>query len=69
MDIQNITSTDTMNIQNVISTDSVTSSLIPVSPAADNTITVTSLTSSKSTSAVWEHFTLLSNKLKAKYKY
>ncbi|CAG8835681.1 27901_t:CDS:1, partial [Racocetra persica] len=40
--IQNIISTDTMDIQNVTSTNSVTSSPIPVSPAADNTTTATS---------------------------
>ncbi|CAG8712355.1 516_t:CDS:2 [Dentiscutata erythropus] len=69
MDIQNIISTDTMDIQNGISTDSVTSSPIPVS---DNTTTATatsSTTSSRNTSAVWDHFTLLLNEPKAKYKY
>ncbi|CAG8675145.1 12302_t:CDS:2 [Cetraspora pellucida] len=58
-----------MNIQNVTSTNSATSLSIPVSSAANNTTTTTSLTSLKSTLAVWEHFILLSNELKAKYKY
>ncbi|CAG8790040.1 26830_t:CDS:2, partial [Dentiscutata erythropus] len=69
IDVQNVTSINTMDIQNGISTDSVTSSSIPVSPAADNTTTATATsltTSSRNTSAVWNHFTLLSNKLKDK---
>ncbi|CAG8778750.1 18785_t:CDS:1, partial [Dentiscutata erythropus] len=42
------------------------------SPAANNTTTTTatsSTISSRNTSAVWDHFTLLSNELKAKCKY
>lgn len=56
MEVQNVTSTDAINIQNVTSTDSATSSLISVSPVADNTTNATgSTTSSKIVSAVWEH--------------
>ncbi|CAG8488170.1 17484_t:CDS:2, partial [Gigaspora margarita] len=37
IEIQNVPSTDAINIQNVTSTDSATSSLISVSPVANNT--------------------------------
>ncbi|CAG8711318.1 16206_t:CDS:2, partial [Dentiscutata erythropus] len=72
MDVQNITFTNTMDVQNIISTDSVTSLPIPVYSAANNTTTATatsSTTSSRNISAVWDNFTLLSNKPKAKCKY